>query len=556
MIEARKIPVGISSFSKIRENHLYYVDKTRLIETFVEKGTAEVTLFTRPRRFGKTLTMNMLADFFDIQKDSRSLFEGLAISDNQELCDQWMNQYPVLFLSFKNIDGFNFQSAYDLLSLNIAELYKTHDYILQDSKINPSDRNIFCRIMENRASMSEIQMSLLLLTRLMQHHYGKPVILLLDEYDVPIAKAEAKNYYDQMIEIVSVMFSTALKDNPNLQFAVITGCLQITKESIFTGTNNFITDTISDNRYNEYFGFTSSEMKMILKDTGCEAYAEQIQSWYNGYRFGNLDIYCPWDVLNYIQKYLATGKAVPENFWEHTSDNSIIRRFLERTDFDITEKFETLLNGDCICEQIEEHLTYNMLTSSEQNLWSLLYLTGYLTKAKDTSVKEKSYLQIPNKEIMEIFRKSVVEWFNDKSVHSDRSLLFQSFWTGEDQKLTELLSDLLFETISYHDYAESYYHAFLTGLFSCAGYIVESNYENGLGRSDVVIKDRKNRIAAVIEIKITTKENQSVNKCTDALQQIENRKYAIAIEKEGYKKVLRYGIAFCKKRCMVICEKN
>lgn len=551
MVEAKQIPVGISSFSKIRENNLYYIDKTKLIETLFEKENAEVTLFTRPRRFGKTLAMNMLADFFDIQKDSKNHFEGLAIAENQSLCEKWMNQYPVIALSFKNVGGLTFTSAYELLTMNIAELYQAHSYLLNDTSINEWDQKTFYHILTNQASAAEIKLSFSLLMRLLKQHYQRSVILLIDEYDVPIAKADENGYYDPMIEVISVLFSAALKDNPNLQFAVITGCLQITKESIFTGTNNFITDTISDNRYNEYFGFTQAEMKQLLLDTGCEAYARKIQEWYNGYRFGNLDIYCPWDVLNYIQKYLSTGNSIPENFWEHTSDNAIIRTFLNRTDFDVTEKFETLLNAGIIYENIEEHLTYHMLTASEQNLWSLLYLTGYLTKAADTGQQSVAALKIPNAEVMDIFRKNVVEWFYERSAKSDRSVLFSAFWNGDTKELTNLLSDLLFDTISYHDYAESYYHAFLTGIFSCAGYVVESNYENGLGRSDVVIKDRKNRIAAVIEVKIADNAACLEKECDVALQQIKDRKYALKLERDGFKKVLRYGIAFYQKQCLV-----
>ena len=551
MIKAKQIPVGISSFSKIRENNLYYIDKTRLIESLFEKGNAEVTLFTRPRRFGKTLAMNMLAEFFDVEKDSRKLFDGLEIMKNEEICTQWMNRYPVISLSFKSVDGLSFDSAYGLLTMIIADLYKLHSYLLDCGKTDEADKNVFRKIMLNQASVAEIKMSFLFLMRLLNNYYNKPVILLLDEYDVPIAKADAKGYYDQMIDVISVMLSAALKDNPYLQFAVITGCLQITKESIFTGANNFVTDTISDSRYNEYFGFTQKEIGQLLTDTGCEAYAGQIQTWYNGYLFGNLAIYCPWDVLNYIQKYLSTKDSVPENFWEHTSDNSVIRAFLDRTDFDISEKFEVLLNGGTICENIEEHLTYHTFTASEENLWSLLYFTGYLTKAELSTEKQMTYLKIPNAEVMDIFRKSVVEWFNDKTVRSDRSILFQAFWNENSEKLTDILSDLLFDTISYHDYAESYYHAFLTGLFSCAGYIVESNYENGLGRSDIVIKDRRRRTAAVIEIKIAHNSAHLENECQSALQQISDKSYAIKLEHDGYKKVLQYGIAFYKKQCLV-----
>lgn len=546
------LPVGMSSFTEIRQNNYYYIDKTGLIENLLENNFSKGTLITRPRRFGKTLAMCMLADFFDIRKESRALFDGLYISKKDTLCKNWMNQYPVIFLTLKNIDGLSFSSAYGMLTLEVADLFKQHAYLLDSERMDSSDKAIFKRIKDNNASESEIKKSLAFLTRVMALHYEKPVIVLIDEYDVPVAKADAKGYYEQMLEVVGTMLGTVLKDNESLKFAVITGCLRITKESIFTGTNNFITDTISDNRYNEFFGFTQREAEKILQDTGCEQYAEKIQKWYDGYRFGNMDIYCPWDVLNYIQKVKATGIAEPENFWEHTSDNAVVRTFLERTDFDVTEKFETLLNGGVISEVIEENLTYNVLTSSEQNLWSLLYLTGYLTKAdNDTNLKETK-LKIPNAEVMDIFRKSVLEWFEDSVEQSNRKPLFEALWNGEQDKLTEILSDLLFNTISYHDYAESYYHAFLAGLFANAGYIVESNYENGMGRPDLMIKDRRHRIAAVIEVKVSKAEETLENDCRVALQQIEDKNYARKAEQDGFKKILRYGIAFYKKECLVM----
>ena len=547
-------PVGISDFTKIIQNDFYYIDKTGLIQELLTRDKFEVILFTRPRRFGKTLAMSMLSAFFDIRKDSRKLFQGLRISQNKELCAVWMNQYPTLFFSLKDVDGLSFSSAYDMLTIKLADLFGQHSYLLESASVSENDKSVFVRIRNNQASQAEIKNAFVLILRMMNAYYGKPAVFLLDEYDVPIAKAESKGYYEQMMEVISALLGTALKDNSSLCFAVITGCLRITKESVFTGTNNFVVDTISDCRYNEYFGFTDDEVQKLLKDTDCSPFAEEIRAWYDGYRFGDLDIYCPWDVLNYVQKLRSTGTREPENFWANTSDNATIRSFLERTDFDITEKFETLLAGGTICESIDEELTYNTLTSSEQNIWSLLYLTGYLTKKGTVTGSQKVYLKIPNAEVRDIFQKSVIEWFNDKSVKSDRHLLFQALWNMEAERLTELLSDLLFSTISYHDYAESYYHAFLTGLFSSAGYIVESNFENGLGRSDVVVKDRQNRKAVVIEVKISDSVDRMERDCQKALRQIEENQYAIGIEKEGFKMVIRYGIAFYRKQCMVLAE--
>ena len=413
-------------------------------------------------------------------------------------------------------------------------------------------------IKSEEASFGHISRSLLVLTHMLQDYYKKPVILLIDEYDVPVAKASENGYYREMLDVIRNILSTVLKDNTALKFAVVTGCLRITKESIFTGVNNFTTDTISDRRYDEYFGFTHDEVKLFLRDSELEERFELVKEWYDGYHFGDMDIYCPWDVLNYVNKAMIQGTVKPENFWENTSGNTIIRQFLERTEYDVTEKFEILLDGGYIKEEISETLTYDVIYSSEKNLWSLLYMTGYLTKAEPEKLLSeekpelpKMFLQIPNAEVMDIFRKSVVEWFYDKSINSDRRELFEILWNGDATKLTELLSDLLFDTISYHDYAESFYHAFITGLVSSAGYIVESNYENGLGRSDIVIKDRRNRRAVVIEAKIASSEDKLETECQNAINQIEENQYARKIERSGFRKVVRYGIAFYKKECLV-----
>lgn len=555
---AFNIPVGVSDFAKIRENGYYYIDKSGLIQELLKTNATEVTLITRPRRFGKTLAMSMLNCFFDIRKDSRILFEGLAVSKEEELCSRWMNQYPVLSVSFKDVGGLNYENAYGMLCSLFSQLYEEHMYLLGSSVISDYNKETFDRVARKTASLAEIKNSISLLMKMMHQYYGKQVVLLFDEYDVPLAKASSYGYYEQMLEVISAIMSTALKDNSSLRFAVITGCLRISKESIFTGTNNFTTDTISDSRYNEFFGFTHEEVRKILGDNGCREQLENVQKWYDGYRFGNLDIYCPWDVLNYVKKVTTEGVEKPENFWEYTSDNAVIGLFLERTDFDMTEKFETLLSGGCIKETITENLTYQLLTSSEENLWSLLYLTGYLTKAKkeewdgvERLEGRQVLLKIPNAEIMDIFQKCVVEWFNKKAVRSDRRELFHELWNGGEEKLTELLSDLLFDTISFHDYGESFYHAFVTGLLSSAGYIVESNYENGLGRSDIVVKDRQKRRAIVIEAKIADSSRDLEKECASALRQIAEKQYARKIERSGFKAVICYGIAFYRKECLV-----
>lgn len=560
-----KIPVGRSGFADIRKNGYYYIDKSGLIAELLKTDARQVTLITRPRRFGKTLAMSMLYEFFDKQKDSSNLFEGLAISENEQLCQNWMNQYPTLFLSFKDVGGNTFTSAFGMLKSIIAETCNRHYYLKDSLLVNENDKKVFLQLadtVDGKPTDEQVKTSIALLIRMLFMHYERPVILLLDEYDVPMAKAsrdrgEAEDYYDRMLDVIGPLISTAIKDNPFLKLAVITGCLRVAKESIFTGTNNFVSDTISDTRLNEYFGFTQSEVDQLLRDTEQTAHAAEIKEWYDGYHFGDFDVYCPWDVMNHVENLLLKSDVTPQSYWENTSDNSIIRTFLNKTNFDITDKFEVLLSGGFIKESIEERLTYDTINSSEENLWSLLYLTGYLTKKRlhenmSGGLLPSQYaLTIPNKEIMDIFRKSVKNWLAEKLVLSDRKELFSALWEGNDKKLTNLISDMLFNTISYFDYQESFYHAFIVGLVSNAGFVVESNYENGLGRSDIVIKDRKNRRAVVIEAKAADSENSMEKECSHALQQIEEKQYAKKIEYSGYKRVVKLGIAFWQKRCLV-----
>ncbi len=549
------LPVGRSDFEYIRKNSFYYVDKTGLIEELLKTDATQVTLITRPRRFGKTLGMSMMASFFDIRKNSGALFDGLSVSENRELCRIWMNQYPTVFISFRNVDGLNFEQAYEMLKETIAEVFMNHIYLLESSKIHTFDKNRITRLAGQTASMSELKNSLAFLTRVMSAHYGRQVILLIDEYDVPLAKASAKGYYREMLSTLRSVMSV-LKDNPSLCFAVVTGCLQIVKESIFTGTNNFVSDTISDNRLEEYFGFTQADVDRLLRDTGLSDHMDEIRNWYNGYLFGSCSVYCPWDVMNHVKNLLLDPSTPPAGYWEHTSHNDVIYQFISTTEADINDKFEILLAGGYIIEPIEPHLTYDVLHSSERNIWTLLYFTGYLTKMRTEDIPESPTdgnlaLTIPNAEIRELFRKSVNEWFLAKTQASDRTELFDALWSSDTERLRNFLNDTLFDTISYHDYQESFYHAFLAGLLSGKGYKVESNYENGLGRPDLVIKDRKNRRAAVIETKIAKTEGGLTAACEDALRQIEKRQYASAVKKAGYRQVISLGIAFWQKQCYI-----
>lgn len=547
------IPIGISEFEKIRKNDYYYVDKTELICALVKTEPAEITLFTRPRRFGKTLVMSMLASFFDIRRDSKALFEGLKISEDQKLCELWMNQWPVIFLSFKDAGGESFEDAYGLLQSIISQLYVEHAYLEKCAEIDESYKEIFARLKRRQGNKTDVQISLRILMRMMQIYYGKQVILLIDEYDVPMAKAGAKSYYNEMLDVIGTMMSQALKDNTSLKFSVITGCLRISKESIFTGTNNFVADTIADERFSSFFGFTDEEVRTLLENTGNLEYFDWIKKWYDGYCFGKTEIYCPWDVLCYLNKLAFESESEPENFWENTSHNDIIRTFLSCEGMDVTDSFEKLLASETIEVNITENLTYENLTDSEENLWSVLYLTGYLTKdiKNPVSGKTKAFFKIPNAEIMDIFRKSVVRWFDERIAVRDRSELFKALWNKDAGRLSDLISELLFETISYHDYAESFYHAFLAGLFANAGYIVESNYESGLGRPDLVIKDKKKRQAAIMEMKIAD-SLESMQKAEErALKQIEEMRYADGMYVQGYQKVIKYGAAFYRKSCLV-----
>ncbi len=547
------IPIGISEFEKIRKNDYYYVDKTELIQVLLKTEPAEITLFTRPRRFGKTLVMSMLASFFDIRRENRDLFKGLKVAKDQKLCQGWMNQWPVIFLSFKDVGGECFEDAYGLLQSVISQLYVEHTYLEESMKIDESYKDIFGRLKRRQGNKTDVQISLRVLMRMMQIYYGKQVILLIDEYDVPMAKAGNKAYYNEMLDVIGTMMSQALKDNTALKFSVITGCLRISKESIFTGTNNFVADTIADERFSNYFGFTNEEVQRLLEDTGNIKYQGQIKKWYDGYCFGKTEIYCPWDVLCYLNKLAFESESEPENFWENTSHNDIIRTFLSYEGMDVTDSFERLLAGETIEVEITDNLTYENLTDSEENLWSVLYLTGYLTKDNRQPLQGKSkvFLKIPNAEIMEIFRKSVVRWFDERIAVRDRSSLFKALWNEDVSSLSELISDLLFETISYHDYAESFYHAFLAGLFTNAGYIVESNYESGLGRPDLVIKDKKKRQAVIIEIKIADSMQSLQKSAEKAMDQIEDMRYADGIFAQGYQKVIKYGAAFYRKNCLI-----
>jgi hypothetical protein len=544
------IPVGISDFERIRELNYYYVDKTGLIKTLLQGEMDQVTLITRPRRFGKTMAMNMVASFLDIRKDSKELFDGLEISKEKEICKNWMNQYPTLFLSLKDVDGTTFENAFNMLKFVISSLCSQNSYLETGENIRENEKDIFSRLRSQTASITDIKGSIVTIMNMMQSYYEKPVILLIDEYDVPIAKASNNGYYKEMLEVIKGMLSTALKDNSSLKFAVITGCLKIAKESIFTGTNNFVSDTISSTRYNEYYGFTQQDVDKLLADVEIEEKADLIKEWYDGYNFGEFEVYCPWDVMNYLRDLQNDLNARPVSYWKNTSDNAIIRSFIDYTGAAIRKKLEVLIAGGSICQKIEEDLTYDYLHSSEDNLWSILYLTGYLTKVGERDKDGQIELRIPNKEVKGIFESTVRKWFEDSARVTNRKDLFDAVWNKDADKATKEISTLLRMTISYYDYRENFYHAFLAGIFAGAGYSVESNREHGEGRSDIVIYNDVTGQVAVFEAKYSRKLEDLEKDCQKALDQINTKMYAKEFE-DAYEEVLCYGIAFYKKRCLV-----
>lgn len=556
------MPLGFDRFEEIRREGYYYIDKTLLIEELLSKPF-EVNLFTRPRRFGKTLAMSMLANFFDISKDTREIFQGLAVAENEKLCREWQNQWPVVFLTLKDVDDLKLENAKEKLAICISDLYRQHDYLLESSRLGKDDKEMFEKCRNAKASEVQLQNSLYFLTRLLDMHYGRPVILLIDEYDVPLAKASENGFYEEMHSMIRGLMNRTLKTNPFLKFAVITGCLRIAKESIFTGMNNLVVHTITEPRFSEYFGFTKKEAARLLQDTGFEDHAEETRRWYDGYLFGETEIYCPWDVLNHVNAIQDNPRTSPKSYWENTSHNGILHTFIElansseRPELDVNGKFETLLAGGCIEEEIEENLTYDAIHSSEKNLWSLLYMTGYLTLASPADSPERTeektgrvLLRIPNEEIRVIFQKTVKNWFQESMATADRSELFDAMWDGDDSRATELISDLLFSTISYYDYKEDFYHAFMAGIFAGGGYAVTSNREWGYGRPDIVVHDRIKRRVMILEIKRVNRESGLEAGCQEAAEQIDDRRYADEFRK-GYRSVICYGAAFFEKQCLI-----
>ncbi len=549
-----RVGVGESDFAALRRSGKYYVDKTAVMYELVEETENKVTLFTRPRRFGKTLMMSMLSNFFSIRKDSREIFEGLGITAYKEFCEKWMNQSPVLFLSYKDVEAETFEGAYRMLKTKLADLCKELDFLLEETAVNFADRDIFRKLMFKTAEEDDVKNSLKTIMRMLYAVYGRKTILLIDEYDVPLARVSEKNtvengYYSAMLDVIKGMMGTALKDNEFLEFSVITGCLRIAKESIFTSTNNFASYSVLDADFSEYFGFSEEEVEKMLLAADRQDKADLIKEWYDGYIFGDSFLYCPWDVMNYMSALKKRENAKPKNYWKNTSHNGILLTFVKRTDFKVRGKFEILMNGGTITQTISDELTYDTLHSSEDNLWSVILMTGYLTKVDAGEEGETVRLKIPNREIASIFEDTVVKLFQDTMDENCRKDMIEALWRGDEQEASEAISNLLWKTISYNDYHEDYYHAFLAGAFVGLGYEVESNKEKGLGRPDIFLKDDDNRRVIIIETKRSKKEDNLDQDCDRAVSQILSKRYAEGLY--GYTQILCYGIAFFQKEARV-----
>ncbi len=552
---AKKLPVGIENFEEIRKQDFYYVDKTGLIVDLLASW-GKVNLFTRPRRFGKTLNMSMLKCFFEISGD-KSIFDGLTISRENALCETYMGKYPVVFVSLKGVDGLTFDLAYQALCGIVVEEFSRLRFLTDSDKLATDEKQYLEKMLKGKYEEADIRGSLKKLSILLEKHYGQKVILLIDEYDVPLDKAYAHGYYEQMIDLIRAMFGAALKTNDSLFFAVLTGCLRVSKESIFTGLNNLMVHSISDTSFDEYFGFTDAEVGKMLADYGMESHHAEARAWYDGYRFGGQDVYCPWDVINYCYALRASENAKPKAYWMNTSGNDMVRRLIsEGTDGTTQVEIERLIAGETISKTLNENLTHNEIDANIGNIWSLLYMTGYLTVA-DYPDGNRYELKIPNYEVRQIFTQQVLEWFNDKTrAETDKlSDLYAAFETGDVTTITEFLNSQLLDTVSFYDAHESFYHGFLLALLStCANWRVTSNAETGKGRSDIIVERKDRKIGFVVEVKDVKDEGKLDHACEAAMKQIEEKDYTAVLHRYRVKEIWTYGVAFWDKECRVVAK--
>ena len=554
-MEILKLPVGIENFEDIRRSGFYYIDKTMFIEQFLNTWS-EVTLFTRPRRFGKTLGMSMLRSFFEIGTD-KSLFDGLYISQNKALCDEHMGKYPVIFLTLKGVEGLTFADAKMMLKSILSSEMDRHYYLKTSDALTDEDKAYFVKMLTG--TDENINDSLRKLSQLLYKHYGKKVVILIDEYDVPLDKAYQNGYYHEMVSLIRGLFGQALKTNDYLQFAILTGCLRISKESIFTGLNNFKVLSIMDTRFDEQFGFTDSEVEELLAAYNLDSHFTEIKEWYDGYHFGNANVYCPWDVINYVDLLRFEPAAKPQDFWSNSSGNALVRRFIDKADVQTKDEIERLIAGEYIEKEISQELTYDEIDKSIANLWSVLFTTGYLTKQGVTD-DGKVCLSIPNHEIKNLFIKKIREWFSDTTANDGKTLeqFCNAFVEKDTEKIEQLFGDYLWNTISIRDTAvakdkkENFYHGILLGLLGYkASWLIKSNTESGTGYSDILVEVPNNRTGIVIELKYA--ENGDMDAaCDEALNQIEEKSYVDKLKQDGMRNFIKYGIACFKKDCKVV----
>lgn len=559
MNDTLKLPVGIDDFKKIREAGFYYVDKTKLIEQLLQSW-GEVTLFTRPRRFGKTLNMSMLKSFFEIGAE-KSLFQGLYISEKEKLCAEYMGKYPVIFLSLKGVEGLHFADAQKMLMTIINNEVRRHYYLKTSDKLTVEDRKQFEKMLLNEDV--NLVDSLRLLSQLLYLHYDQKVVILIDEYDVPLDKAFKNGYYQEMVSLIRGLFGQALKTNEFLQFAVLTGCLRVSKESIFTGLNNFEINSIVDIEHEEGFGFTDAEVMQMLKYYHCTNRYSDIKEWYDGYHFGNADIYCPWDVINFVKKLLTDSNAKLSAFWINSSGNDLVKLFVDKADQSTKDEIERLVAGESVTKRIRLDLTYDEIENSIDNVWSVLFTTGYLTNIgnPESGVYE---LVIPNREVHEVFVLQIQEWFQ-RSVAKEESMpefskaILEADAEGLQKQLNVIMSRMIsvLDTKAREEQKENFYHGLLLGLLrgSNPDWLIKSNRESGDGYSDILIEPENPDAGIIIEVKHAASISGLDKACENAMAQIKNRRYDEALRENGRCEILAYGIAFHKKRCRVVCER-
>ena len=564
MANTLKLPVGIENFEEIRKLGFYYIDKTRLIEQLLQ-GWGKVTLFTRPRRFGKTLNMSMLKSFFEIGTD-KTLFDGLYISGNKALCDEHMGKYPVIFLSLKGVEGLEFASAKRMLCTIIDREIGRHYYLKTSDALTDEDRTLFTKMLHGQDD--NIKDSIRMLSQLLYKHYGQKAVILIDEYDVPLDKAFQNGYYKEMVSLIRGLFGQALKTNEFLQFAVLTGCLRVSKESIFTGLNNFEINSIVDIDHDEQFGFTDDEVMKLLSDYDRSERYPDAKEWYDGYHFGNADIYCPWDVINFAKKLVSDPSARPSAFWINSSGNDMVKRFVDKADQTTRDEIEKLVAGGFVEKQLRLDLTYDEIDNTIDNLWSVLFTTGYLTKIGEVKVPDsESYaykLVIPNKEVREVFILQIQEWFKAVVAKDDDTmkLLSRAILDKDEKQIARQLNIVMSRMISIldtkasDDMKENFYHGLLLGLLrgSNPGWLIKSNRESGDGFSDILIKPEDPDAGIVIKVKYAKEMISLDAACEAAMAQIKEKRYDEALRDEGRCDILAYGIAFCRKRCRVVGE--